>query len=401
MFAPHAEIEARMDSKLVVEQMSGRWKIKHPDMKPLALEANRLAPFGTAFTWVPREENQHADRLANEALDGLRSGVTYFGDGPEEAQGRVPGDEGADSAQEAAQEASSGIGFRGWSPETDVRTTLVLVRHGATPLTTDKRFSGGLAGTNPGLSDEGRAQVRATAEWLAPLAERVDALVTSPVRRTRESAEILADRLGVPVEDEPGFAEMEFGGWDGMTFTEVAESRKPELDAWLGSLDVVPGAEGESFRTVEKRVLAALDRLLAERAGQTVIVVSHVTPIKMMVAHALRAPLESVFRMELTPASVTVLTFFGGGPEPDAPMASMRLYNAQPPGRDQLRRATGLVARSDFFNHDIQPGAGAGRLAYLDLPAEVAEEVGQRLRPAGDATAPRGGPGSAGPWWLC
>ncbi|HRK48750.1 MAG TPA: reverse transcriptase-like protein, partial [Nocardioides sp.] len=75
-FAPEADIEVRMDSKLVVEQMSGRWKIKHPDMRPLATEANRLAPFGTTYTWVPRERNKHADRLANEALDGKRSGVT-------------------------------------------------------------------------------------------------------------------------------------------------------------------------------------------------------------------------------------------------------------------------------------------------------------------------------------
>ena len=73
---PDADIEVRMDSKLVVEQMSGNWKIKHPDMKPLALEANRLAPFGTTYTWVPREQNKHADRLANEALDGKRNGVT-------------------------------------------------------------------------------------------------------------------------------------------------------------------------------------------------------------------------------------------------------------------------------------------------------------------------------------
>ncbi len=78
-FAPDADIEVRMDSKLVVEQMSGRWKIKHPDMRPLAMEANRLAPFGTTYTWVPREQNKHADRLANEALDGQRSGVTVAG----------------------------------------------------------------------------------------------------------------------------------------------------------------------------------------------------------------------------------------------------------------------------------------------------------------------------------
>jgi len=67
--APGAEIEVRMDSKLVVEQMAGNWKIKHPSMKPLALEAKRLAPSGTTYTWIPRSDNVHADRLVNEALD--------------------------------------------------------------------------------------------------------------------------------------------------------------------------------------------------------------------------------------------------------------------------------------------------------------------------------------------
>ena len=67
--APEADIEVRMDSRLVVEQMSGNWKIKHADMRSLAMEANRLAPFGTTYTWVPREQNKHADRLANEAMD--------------------------------------------------------------------------------------------------------------------------------------------------------------------------------------------------------------------------------------------------------------------------------------------------------------------------------------------
>src|ERR1700679_3163143 len=68
---PQADIEVRMDSKLVVEQMSGRWKVKHPDMKPLALTAAEAArPFSrVSYTWVPREKNKDADRLANEAMD--------------------------------------------------------------------------------------------------------------------------------------------------------------------------------------------------------------------------------------------------------------------------------------------------------------------------------------------
>jgi probable phosphoglycerate mutase len=213
-------------------------------------------------------------------------------------------------------------------------TTVVLVRHGETELTSSKRFSGGLASSNPGLTDEGRAQVREVAEWLAPIGEAVHVVVTSPVRRTRESAEILAERFGVGLVEEPGFAEMEFGTWDGMTFEEVREQRPDEIESWLGSLDVAPGG-GESFREVEKRVLDGLSRLLEDHAGRTVVVVSHVTPIKTLVAHAVDAPLTALFRMELSTASVSVLSFFGD-PGSDDIRASLRLYNAQPPGAGQM-----------------------------------------------------------------
>ncbi len=67
---PAAAVEVRMDSKLVVEQMAGRWKIKHPSMKPLAMKANQLRPTEVTWTWVPRELNKRADALANSALDG-------------------------------------------------------------------------------------------------------------------------------------------------------------------------------------------------------------------------------------------------------------------------------------------------------------------------------------------
>ena len=325
--APDADVEVRMDSKLVVEQMSGNWKIKHPDMKPLALEANRLAPFGTTYTWVPREQNKHADRLANEALDGKRSGVTVASGEPDSLIEEVQ--------EPATTERQRAAGYRGWSAPAGPPTTLVLVRHGVTEHTADKRFSGGLASSNPGLSDDGRAQVREVAEWLAPLSGQASVVVTSPVRRTRESAEIVADRLGLPLEEEPGFAEMEFGSWDGLTFTEVAERDRSGLDAWLGSLDVAAGG-GESFLDVEQRVVAGLQRVLERHAGETVVVVSHVTPIKTLVAHAVDAPLGSVFRMELSPASVTVLAFYAAGPGGDEPRGSMRLYNAVPPGRADL-----------------------------------------------------------------
>ncbi|MET0997318.1 MAG: bifunctional RNase H/acid phosphatase [Marmoricola sp.] len=306
---PGADVEVRMDSKLVVEQMRGAWKVKHPSMKPLAAEAQRLAPVGTTFTWVPRAENAAADLLANEALDAVA-----VVEEPASASVSTPQDEAAPK--------------RGWGPP-GTPTTLVLVRHGVTEHTLGKLFSGGLASSNPPLNDQGREQARETGEWLAPLAGTFDALVSSPVRRTRETAEILAEFLDLEIEEEPGIAEMEFGTWDGKSFTEVHEQFPDEMSSWLGDLESAPHG-GESFRAVEKRVLEGRDRIVSSYAGKTVVAVSHVTPIKTLVADALGAPLEAVYRMELAPASVTVISYFRGGPDRDIPMANLRLYNGRP-----------------------------------------------------------------------
>ena len=218
---------------------------------------------------------------------------------------------------------------RGWGPPGGNPTTLVLVRHGVTDSTVGKLFSGGLASSNPPLNEEGLAQARATAEWLAPMADTFDVLVSSPVRRTRETAEVLGRAFGLEVETEDGIAEMEFGSWDGLTFTEICEKFPDELSSWLGDFDAAPHG-GESMRTVEKRVLAGRDRIVAAHQGRTVLAVSHVTPIKTLVADALTAPLEAVYRMELAPASVTVISYFLGGRDADVPMASLRLYNGRP-----------------------------------------------------------------------
>lgn len=335
--APGAEVEVRMDSKLVVEQMSGRWKIKHPSMKPLAQQASELAPAGTTYTWIPRARNDHADRLANEALDGVRDGVSVPVASAPVASAPVasapiasaPGDGVPDEPESAAEQASSPAFGPGQA------TTIVLVRHGVTAHTTGRRFSGGLGGDNPPLSEEGRAQAAEVASWLTELKDSIDVVVASPVRRTRETADIVASALGLPVEEEPGFAEMEFGEWDGLTFTEVAERDKERMEAWFADMATAPPG-GESFVEVRERVLDGLKRVLAAHAGRTVVVVSHVTPIKTLVAHAMEAPLDSLFRMELSPAAVSVVAFY---PDPSTgeQRGSLRFFNALAPGRRTLR----------------------------------------------------------------
>src|SRR3954454_735820 len=293
--ADGADLECRLDSKLVVEQMSGNWKIKHPDMRPLAVQANRLAPFGTRFTWVPREQNKHADRLANEALDGPL-GVVVGG-----VAAPAPRPEVTDDVQ-VSSAAAEGVA-REPSPtppwEQGVQTTLVLVRHGDTDHTRRRLFSG-RTGSDPGLNDSGRAQVRATAEWLAPLAERSPVLLSSPMRRTRESGEILAERLGVALTTDDGFVESSFGSWEGLTYTEALEQDRAALTTWLDDVDQPAGGTGDSLTGMAGRMEKVLDRVLADHAGRTVVAVTHLTPIKLLLAQVLESPLSSLFRIEVS-----------------------------------------------------------------------------------------------------
>ncbi|MET0822353.1 MAG: histidine phosphatase family protein [Aeromicrobium sp.] len=289
---PGAELEVRMDSKLVIEQMAGRWKVKHPSMVPLAQEARRLAPAGTTWTWVPRAENGAADALVNAALDGR-------------------------AAPEPAKAPATG-----WGGASGTATTLVMLRHGVTAATERKAFSGSGGDNDPELTEAGRDQARRAAAWLADRTS-IDAIVASPMLRTRETAAAAADVLGLPVEIDDGLIETAFGEWDGHTFAEIQQRWGAELTAWLADSTVAPPG-GESMDSVFERVAATRDRLLTTYAGRTVLVVSHVTPIKMLVRLALDAPMSVIYKMELSPASITTAAWWPDGP------ASLRSFNIVP-----------------------------------------------------------------------
>jgi ribonuclease H / adenosylcobalamin/alpha-ribazole phosphatase len=304
--APDASIEVRMDSKLVIEQMAGRWKIRHPDLRPLAIRAQSLAPLGTEWTWVPREQNAAADALANMALDGKPI--------PPRPSVEVPA---------APKEPSSlQLAVQGWGRQSDEPPTrLLLVRHGETPHTVDKRFSGP-GGADPGLTDTGRAQARAAASYVGSLGG-VDALLSSPMRRTRETAAVIGAELGLEPVVSEGWQECAFGEWDGHTFAEVQRKWPDELNAWLDSTSVAPPG-GESFDACARRVRSARDAVLSGYPGKTVVVVTHVTPVKLVVRSVLQSPVGSIFRMELRPGSVTDVHWYADG------LASLRGFNLEP-----------------------------------------------------------------------
>ncbi|WP_065958771.1 bifunctional RNase H/acid phosphatase [Streptomyces sparsogenes] len=378
---PEAEVQVRMDSKLVVEQMSGRWKIKHPGMRPLAAEARVVFPPGrVSYEWIPRERNKHADRLANEAMDAGKRGEQWRPKPPpggslaggEDLAGAAGGATAAGEAggggQPSAHDAGAGAqpsaddaleaptapaapataaatappatttptatpgatppptsaqmaAPRGWAAPADLGApaTLVLLRHGETALTPEKRFSGS-GGSDPHLSPVGRRQAELVAAALAARGT-IQAVVSSPLTRCVETAEAVAARLGLDVRIEEGLRETDFGAWEGLTFGEVRERYPDDLQAWLTSSKTAPTGGGESFATVARRVALARDKLVARYAGRTVLLVTHVTPIKTLVRLALGAPPEALFRMEISAASLSALAYYADG------NASLRLLN--------------------------------------------------------------------------
>ncbi|MBF6357120.1 bifunctional RNase H/acid phosphatase [Nocardia higoensis] len=384
-------VDVRMDSKLVVEQMSGRWKVKHPAMIPLAERAHRLvAGFDrVTFTWIPRERNKHADKLANEAMDdallveevraaradghaatdlgasraGTRStrerpdiGATEAtprsgtseksrsgaesGSGPEgvggverksgvEQKSGVEHGSGADAGRSGSagsrgtggatstpRSATPAAAAPGWTDAVGRPTRLLLLRHGQTELSIQRRYSGR---GNPALTELGREQAARAATMLAAKGD-VEAVITSPLTRATQTAEAAATALGVPMQTDHGLIETDFGEWEGLTFAEAAE-RDPELHAaWMGDPSLPPPG-GESFEAVRARVEAARRDLIALYPGRNLVVVSHVTPIKTLLQLALGVGPSLLYRLHLDLASLSIAEFYPDGG------ASVRLVN--------------------------------------------------------------------------
>ena len=292
------EVAVSMDSKLVVEQMSGRWKVKHPGLAELHQQARALASTfdGVTFDWIPRERNAHADRLANEAMDaaGLDAAGTA-GDPPPDAVAVAPSD---------------------WTGNRGGPTRLLLLRHGQTELSVQRRYSGR---GNPELTEVGRRQAADAARYLAQKGG-ISAVISSPLQRAHATATAAADALGLSVAVDENLTETDFGEWEGLTFPEAAKSHPDVHGRWLRDTSLAaPG--GESFDEVGQRVQRARDRIVAEHPGATVLVVSHVTPIKTLLRLALDAGPTILHRVHLDLASLSIAEFY-----PDNG-ASVRLVN--------------------------------------------------------------------------
>ena len=352
-------VHARMDSKLVIEQMSGRWKVKHANLQPLAREAAALvrAIGEVTFEWVPRKDNKHADRLANEAMDEQAGGGgnSSAGTGPAGTGAASAGPAGtgpagswtasagpgragpaktapaAEPARESEPGSSSTAQPSAWTGAVGSPTRLVLLRHGQTRLSVDRRYSG--RGEVP-LTELGEQQARAAAKRLADSAwldgvgrdgagldgaGRIPVL-SSPLGRARQTAEAVVEATGAELALHDGLLETDFGEWEGLSFREAAEQYSELHGSWLGDPSVAPPS-GESMDAVFERVGAFCSEVLRSHAGRTVVVVSHVTPIKALLRIGLDVGPSLFYRLHLDLASLSTVDFYPDG------NASVRLVN--------------------------------------------------------------------------
>ena len=349
-----ADVEVRMDSKLVVEQMSGRWKIKHDDMQRLAgqareLVAQRAAAGGSvAFTWVPRDENKAADRLSNEGMDGRTVDRRYDAadgvdpdDDPDPAEGSAEGSAGgsaegsaegsaggardgakdgaADGAAPGAEERSgAGRPRRGaaaarvclpGSPDLSEPVRFVLVRHGRTAATMAGQLDG-RGGSDGPLTDEGRQQSVAAGHALRRLLRDGPAplLVSSSLARARQSAAAIGGVLRVEPEADAAWDEQHFGDWEGRTVAEVcADAEGAAAYERLRREPDYARPGGESRADLERRVLAAYERLTdrAREDRRPVLVVSHRAALLAVLGAELG--LGSPWSLSLAPSSLSGL----------------------------------------------------------------------------------------------
>ena len=276
-----ATVEVAMDSKLVVEQMSGRWQIKHADMRDLAKQCRDAhTPSLVTYSWIPRDDNSHADRLANKALDG------------------------GSAHKPAAVIQQNYLTDRLRSAE--IPTFIYFVRHGETVLTPTRKVSG-TGALDPELMQDGLDQAELVAEEAVKLGAEV--LIASPLNRTRQTAEAIARTTGLEIIFDEAWFELSFGSWDGKSIEEVKEEEPDAYQAWLNSTAYAPGG-GESWDQATVRIEEALEKLVAEYPGKKIIVVTHNGVIKTAVRLAIGAPAEAVFHVDAAPCSISSISIW-------------------------------------------------------------------------------------------
>lgn len=219
-------------------------------------------------------------------------------------------------------------------------TYICFVRHGTTP-TTGKAMPGRAPGLH--LSELGRDEAKDAAERLAALGT-VRALYSSPIDRTRETAEEIGARIGLAPTLDEALLDCDCGDWTGMSL--AALRRKPGWRAISQNPSGFRFPNGESFRALENRVGEVIERLVEKHPGEVVVAVSHADPIKVAVARALGSPFDLFDRAAIRPASTTVIAYGPGSPNvltvnTFGPLGRVGVPSLESPARADAHRGAG------------------------------------------------------------
>ena len=286
-----ARVGVRMDSKLVIEQLSGRWQVKHPDMKPLAARASSLiADFeAVTLTWVARAQNSHADRLANEAMDAGLAGRAWATGQSVETDHSVP-ENVPDPAAVLPGPLPTGA------------TKVLVVRHGETTWGADGRFAGR---EDVPLTSRGRRQASSVADRIKAL--RPSIVLTSPLQRCQLTARAIGSASGAPVVVHADLLDGLLGDWTGLRPAEIEGGWPEQFAIWRSDPDAPPPG-GESFNQIRERVTPLLAEVVRLYRGHTVVLVTHAAATKMILLSALGVPSEAAYRIRIDTASLSGFT---------------------------------------------------------------------------------------------
>ncbi|MEC8391521.1 MAG: MSMEG_4193 family putative phosphomutase [Actinomycetota bacterium] len=182
-------------------------------------------------------------------------------------------------------------------------TVVILVRHGHTP-TTGKILPGRTKGLH--LSDLGKDQAEKVASYLSSL-NSVNAVYSSPMERTLETAKPIAKAFGKRVRKHQGLIEADFGKWTGRKLSELRKLNDWEKVQKNPSLFRFPG--GESFMEMQSRMVSTVTNICENHRGEIVVAVSHADTIKAFLTAALGTPLDLFQRLHISPCSVSAVTF--------------------------------------------------------------------------------------------
>jgi len=200
-----------------------------------------------------------------------------------------------------------------------MRTSVWLVRHGQTRLNLERRYQGG---SDSPLTDYGRLQMAAVATRLRRVP--FGAALVSPAERTRLAAgAILAGRQGVHAQLDPAWAETNHGRWEGLTYREVLARYPAEARARWGQGIHGRAEGGESLAETQVRIAAAWQALLQTQRGGRVLVVTHATPIQLVLCQCFGLGASEHWRWRIDLGSITCLDVYAGG-------AIVRMVNEVP-----------------------------------------------------------------------